>query len=347
MAHQQKQPLSGSAAQIVLGLSAVVVSVDQGDPKVFIVRGAEHALAANITSPHEDGDALPFGPFDPQQHATIEAGLRAWVAEQTPIRPGYVEQLYTFGNRGRYAGQRDEAQRVISVGYLALTWQDELERARMKQTDNSAFWADWYDYFPWEDWRQGRPKLISSVIETGLKRWVAEGASREEKAHRRARADLCFGLNEAGWDEEKVLERYELLYEARLVYESVRDKKLKVDYVLVPGRSMLYDHRRILATAMGRLRGKLKYRPVVFEMMPPEFTLLHLQKTVEAVAGHPLHKQNFRRLVEGSGMVEEVTGKKSSAAGGRPAALFRFRRDVSHERPAPGVNLAPAGSAAG
>ena len=55
---------------------------------------------------------------------------------------------------------------------------------------------------------------------------------------------------------------------------------------------------------MGRLRGKLKYRPVVFELMPPEFTLLELQKTVEAISGTLLHKQNFRRLVEQGGLVE-------------------------------------------
>lgn len=323
---------------VTIGLSAVIVSVQQGEPKVFIVRGAEHALAASANPAREDVDALPFGPFDPERHETIEIGLRSWVAEQTPLVPGYVEQLYTFGNRGRYAGQTDDSRRVISVGYLALTYQPESRMA----AEGDVFWGDWYDYFPWEDWRQGRPKLISSVIEAGLKRWVGEGADRDEKAHRRARADVCFGLDGVAWDEEKVLERYELLYEARLVYESVRDKGLKVDYVLVPGRSMLYDHRRILATAMSRLRGKVKYRPVVFELVPAEFTLLQLQKTVEAIGGHPIHKQNFRRLVEGSGMVEEVAGKKSVAAGGRPAALFRFRKEVVYERPAPGVKLSSA-----
>lgn len=321
---------------ILIGLSAVIVSVQSQEPKVFIVRGAEHALSAGVHPTNEEGDALPFGPFEPDKHATLELGLRSWVTSQTPLNPGYVEQLYTFGNRGRYAGQAAESSRVVSIGYLALTQPEQT-----KITDK-VFWGDWYSYFPWEDWREGRPKIISDVIELGLKRWVASAESKDEKANRRMRADLCFGLDDIPWDEEKVLERYELLYEARLVYESIRDKGIKVDYVLVPGRSMLYDHRRILATAMGRLRGKLKYRPVVFELVPPEFTLLHLQKTVEAIVGHTLHKQNFRRLVEGSGMVEEIAGKKSAEAGGRPAALFRFRRDVVFERPAPGVKLSPA-----
>ena len=106
--------------------------------------------------------------------------------------------------------------------------------------------------------------------------------------------------------------------------------------------AMASDHRRILATAIGRLRGKIKYRPVVFELMPPAFTLLQLQRTVEALAGVRLHKQNFRRLVEQQGLVEE-TGAMSAATGGRPARLVRFRREVLLERPAPGLRLRPDG----
>jgi hypothetical protein len=101
---------------------------------------------------------------------------------------------------------------------------------------------------------------------------------------------------------------------------------------------MMFDHRRILATAIARLRGKMKYRPVVFELMAPSFTLLELQRTVEAISGIRLHKQNFRRLVEGQGLVEG-TGKLSPTSRGRPAELFRFRREVVRERPTPGVRV--------
>jgi len=101
---------------------------------------------------------------------------------------------------------------------------------------------------------------------------------------------------------------------------------------------MALDHRRILATALGRLRGKLKYRPVVFELLPASFTLLQLQRIVEALAGMRLHKQNLRRLVERAGLVEG-TGRLDSQTGGRPAELFRFRREVLRERPAHGVGL--------
>src|SRR4029453_4858685 len=98
------------------------------------------------------------------------------------------------------------------------------------------------------------------------------------------------------------------------------------------------DHRRILASALGRLRGKLKYRPVVFELLPAAFTLLELQQTVEALAGRELHKQNFRRLVETAGLVERTTRVRRET-GGRPVGRSRFRRDVLRERPGPGMGV--------
>jgi hypothetical protein len=112
------------------------------------------------------------------------------------------------------------------------------------------------------------------------------------------------------------------------------------------GRAMHTDNRRILATAIGRLRGKAKYRPVIFELLPETFTLLALQQAVEAIAGVHLHKQNFRRLVLNGGLVE-TTGRQARQDKGRPAALFRFRREVLRERTATGVGipiLRPPGS---
>ncbi len=101
---------------------------------------------------------------------------------------------------------------------------------------------------------------------------------------------------------------------------------------------MQHDHRRILATGIARLRAKIKYRPVVFELMPPSFTLLQLQRTVEALAGRLLHKQNFRRLIDQQDLVEE-TGRVTTETGGRPAKLFRFRGEVLAERRVAGTKL--------
>ncbi len=77
---------------------------------------------------------------------------------------------------------------------------------------------------------------------------------------------------------------------------------------------------------------------MVFELLPDHFTLLRHQNVVESLSGVTLHKQNFRRLVLNTGLVED-TGAMESRTRGRPAALFRFRREVLRERPAPGVSL--------
>ncbi|HCI75611.1 MAG TPA: hypothetical protein DHV27_05030 [Psychrobacter sp.] len=90
---------------------------------------------------------------------------------------------------------------------------------------------------------------------------------------------------------------------------------------------MYYDHRRVIATAISRLRAKIEYRPLIFGLMPDVFTLSQLQQSVEALSGVRLHKQNFRRLLDSQKLVME-TGQSSSAQRGRPAKLYCFRHDI-------------------
>jgi hypothetical protein len=198
-------------------------------------------------------------------------------------------------------------------------------------------WRPWSRFFPWEDWREGRPAALEPIAD-GLRRWSERGADAPQRL---ARARLAFALDGAPWNEERVLERYELLYEAGLVQEAARDRgepPLADGLAATLGEPMLSDHRRILATAVSRLRGKIKYRPVIFELMPEAFTLSALQRAVEAVAGVPLHKQNFRRALERAGLVEGL-GRIDADTGGRPAELFRFRRELLSARPVSGLSL--------
>lgn len=321
-----------NSARVVIGLSAVIVAVDEDGPWVLVTRD-DGALAG-----------LPFGPFDPAGDRTLELSLRGWVRQQTSFEIGYAEQLYTFGDRGREMPLDGAGgpERLISISYLALTPQ----RATLDRAN--ARWRSWYDFFPWEDWRGGRPAVIDRLIAPKLQQWAKAG--HDSAGQRGARVRLAFGLDGAVWNEERALERYELLYEAGLVPEAARDRarfsgqeqpQLAETHEL--GAPMLSDHRRILATAIGRLRAKIKYRPVIFELAPELFTLLHLQRLVEAISGLDLHKQNFRRLLERTGLVEGA-GVFDASAGGRPAELFRCRRDALVERPVGGVHVpAPRG----
>ena len=325
--------------QIVIGLNAVILAVTDEEPRILTVPRGDHSPAlppeegAALESP-ELIDALPFGPLDPALDRTLELALRGWVRDQTGIEVGYVEQLYTFGDRNRDPREREGGPRVLSIGYLTLGREGEAAAG------SQAVWRAWYDYFPWEDWRGGRPAILERSIEPALSSWAAATTDARLRQLRRERVDISFGLGGAPWDAYRALDRYELLYEAGLVREAKRDRGLPLDGEKNRrlGRPMCFDHRRILATALTRLRGKIKYRPVVFELLPSAFTLLQLQRVVEALAGQRLHKQNFRRLVEKGGLVEG-TGELSSDTGGRPAELFRFRRDVLRERPTPGVGL--------
>jgi hypothetical protein len=313
---------------IVVGLNAVIVAVTGEEPRVLSV---ERAAGGRLAP--EPG--LPFGPLDPAGHRTLELGLRAWVSEQTGLELGYAEQLYTFADRNRDPSERAGGPRMVSIAYLALVREGRVAGA------GHARWRGIYEFLPWEDGRAGRPQLLEKVVAPALARWVREGEGETRRA-RRERADITFGLRGAPFDSVRVLERYELLYEAGLVHESARDAgrasaaTSRVSDTL--GVPMALDHRRLIATALGRLRGKLKYRPVVFELLPTTFTLLRLQRVVEALSGVRLHKQNFRRLVEQGGLVEG-TGVLEAGPVGRPAELFRFRREVLRERRAPGVGV--------
>ncbi|WP_233233808.1 hypothetical protein [Bordetella sp. LUAb4] len=296
-------------------LVAVLAAVTDGQPRVLTT---------------EDARALPAGPFEPN-HRSLQAGLRAWVETQTHHPLGYVEQLYTFADRDR--ADLGNTQ-VISVSYLGLTREPEETGVA------SVGWQSWYRYFPWEDRRQGPDVLMAQAIEPRLAAWVALADDAAMRQRRADRAAISFGLHGGAWNEDMVLQRYELLFEVGLVPEAqgVAGLPPLPPIAPLPGTAMRHDHRRILATGIARLRAKIKYRPVVFELMPAEFTLLQLQQAVEALAGRGLHKQNFRRLIEQQELVEE-TGGMASGGAGRPAKLFRFRRDVLLERAISGSKL--------
>ena len=314
---------AGATSDVVIELSAAIVAVADEAPQILLVRAPSEAGGLSM--------GLPCGPFDPNGHRTFEEGLRSWVSEQTDLHLGYVEQLYTFGDRFRDPSERAGGPRPVSVGYVALVRQIEIKNAA------EAVWADWYRYFPWEDWREGPPAVLDGLISPQLNQWINAADTKLDKQRRRERVNLAFGFGGTAWDNERVLDRYELLYEAGVVIEATLDRG-KPSGEARTGAALTKDHRRILATAMGRLRAKIKYRPVIFELMAPTFTLFQLQRAVEALSGGRLHKQNFRRLVAHEGLVE-ATGHISPQTGGRPAELFRFRREVVHERAAPGVRV--------
>lgn len=310
---ETKKSRPSGTSDIKADLIAVVVAVGDNEPYVLTI-GLK--------------DSLPSGPFE-LDHRSLQSGLRKWVEEQTGHALGYIEQLYTFADRDRIGSEQQ--QRVISISYLALTRKEQAASA------SNCGWQSWYEYFPWEDHRAGTPRLIADLLRPRLIEWAGRAHEAAIRRERQWRAAIAFGFEGRPWDEELALQRYELLYEAGLVEEIARQGDSN-DIASALGRSMIADHRRILATAIARLRSKIKYRPVVFELMPPTFTLLQLQRAVEALAGRLINKPNFRRLIEQQELVEE-TGETSLETGGRPAKLFRFRHAVLDAAAGAGTRL--------
>jgi hypothetical protein len=321
-----------AAEPIAVGLSAAMVAVRGHEPMVAIVPAGR---------PERPGDgALPCGLFSPRQHGGIEAGVRFWVQQQTGIELGAARQICTLGARfAKNGGAETPELPVVAVCYLALIGPQQLGDGNGGGV--GAAWQSWYAYFPWEDWRRDKPACLTQDLEPRLMAWArmtpahCEVGAPRDALDRSQRVRIAFGLDGVAWDEEKVLERYELLAEAGLVGEAASGLDARWPRLW---HSTFGDHARVLASAIGEVRRSVKCRPAIFELMPDVFTLFELQKTAEAILGPHLHKQNFRRLVEGGGLVEP-TGEYRFRTGGRPAQLYRFRPDVLLERLAPGVRI--------
>src|SRR5438309_3139476 len=144
---------------IEIGLTAASVAIEGNEPLILTASGSGGDRVAG----------LPFGPFDAVSHRTFEIGLRAWVEEQAGLRLGYVEQLYTFGDRGRHTQAGDTDAHVASIGYLALT-----RAANNASRAPGATFEPWYRFFPWEDWRASRPEIIERDIFPELAKWAQQ-----------------------------------------------------------------------------------------------------------------------------------------------------------------------------
>src|ERR1700704_2768769 len=94
--------VASSPRSLSIGLGAVIVAASEHEPRVLTVR---HGAAV---------EALPAGPLE-AEHRTLEIGLRTWVERQTSQRLGYVEQLYTFGDRDRVSGGESPALPALVV----------------------------------------------------------------------------------------------------------------------------------------------------------------------------------------------------------------------------------------
>jgi 8-oxo-dGTP diphosphatase len=87
--------------------------------------------------------------------------------------------------------------------------------------------------------------------------------------------------------------------------------------------ALAFDHDKIITTALTRLKGKVRYQPIGFELLPTRFTLSQLQRLYEIVLERPLDKRNFRKKILGMGLLVETNEIQKDVAH-RAARLYRF-----------------------
>jgi hypothetical protein len=278
--------------------------------------GNECALHALLVvrgkDPFAGLDAWPGGFMEwMEDDDSLQTAIRELREETGVAAPEFVEALASYSRNGRdprqFAGYRDDktgewiarGARVTTNAYLMLVRRAEGDEPAHADDASDARWVDVYSHLPWEDVREGR--TAAHHAEEVLDVWAAEGPP--ERVRRVADA---FGRDE--WNEERTADRFALLMESGLVPEARRDlwgRSEPRDEDARFGREMAFDHRHILADALGRLRGKIKYLPAaLMALTGPELTLDELQAACEAIAGRPLHRANFRRAVAQQGTGE-------------------------------------------
>ena len=308
----------------------------------------------------DQGKLLPNGPLMPL-HRSLQAGVRQWVEEQTQQPLGYLEQLYTFVDTNR---RNVDGHALVYVSYLGLVQEAQMQELPSQALWRD--WYDYFPWENHLEGRPSiiMDFIVPALLEWandakdvvvqqrrrqriglcwGLSEAFLAGNDFGNCENKDAGIDKAIDNNQDNreWVAEHVLLRYEMLYEAGLIPEaptyppsysahariSAQTRSLPENWSQLIGAPMYYDHRRVIATAISRLRAKIEYRPLIFGLMPDVFTLSQLQQSVEALSGVRLHKQNFRRLLDSQNLVME-TGESSSAQRGRPAKLYRFRHDI-------------------
>jgi hypothetical protein len=312
---------------------AVALALDPG-PGEWALRAL---LVERGREPYAGLDAWPGGFMEWDQDAgTREAAIRELREETGVAAPDWVEELASYSRNGRdprqFAGTRDpqsgawiaRGARVTTAAYLMLV-RDPHGASSPTGGDDAAgaHWAGVYAYLPWEDLRDEQRRRSAAATRDAVAAWAGEDAQRQARVR-----DL---FDFAEWNEERVAERWALVMEAGLVPEARRDRwgqaQARPEEARF-GREMAFDHREILADALGRIRGKIKYTPAALSALTgPEATLDELQAACEAIAGRPLHRSNFRRAVAPAGRGEPRA----------PRIVARTGRRRPRETPGPGV----------
>lgn len=211
----------------------------------------------------------------------LDTAVQRELKEETGVDGVYAEQLYTWS-----AVDRDPRMRIVSVSYLALVDQEKLPPL---QAGDDAEDVRWFTV---------RDQIVDSHDELD-----GEIMRRTEKI----KLELLSGTVTVSAIVEKVTE--------------TDQANTKTTTTIIERKGIAFDHAEIILYSLERLRGKVNYTNIAFNLVGEEFTLPDLQQVYEVILGRELNKVQFRRHVED--MVVD-TGKEIKTGAYRPSKLYRY-----------------------
>lgn len=203
---------------------------------------------------------------------------------ETNVDNVYMEQLYTWGDVGR-----DPRTRVISCSYMALSDSVKLNIVAGDDADD----AKWFN-------------IRCSITQ--------ENKTITEKGYI---LEKLYSINL--WSDQN-----EALSATVKVVETVEGRVIKTSREVVESNGIAFDHAKMIEYGIERLKNKIEYTDIAFNLMPELFTLSELQQVYEVILGRELLAAAFRRKI--ADMVIE-TNQFTKDAGHRPSKLYRFNHN--------------------
>jgi hypothetical protein len=323
-------PAIGVAADVV---ACRIAAAEPARLELLLVRRTEEPFAGL--------EALPGGFLAWNEDDDLRATALRTLRQKGGVGvPRVLEALATYSANGRDPRQfcaPGKGARIVSEGYLALLGQDDAPTVA-----DGARWVAVEELLPWEERRTADGRAAAERLLRELRRRVNAAGTSTARSVQLGAIDTLFGAAE--WNEERAGERFALLREHGLVTEAARNGWGELPAAAPEaGYPLAFDHRQMVADALGRLRGKQKYLPLVLAaLVPDSFPLRHLVATLEAVGGRTLHAANFRRIVTQTKdftLLEALKQREATGRRGPQATLFRFEPGALGGRLDPSIRL--------
>lgn len=232
--------------------------------------------------PYKDCWALPGGFMDIDE--SLEQAVQRELAEETGITNIYAEQLYTWSDVAR-----DPRMRILSASYMALTPKDKLQ---LKAGDDARD-AGWF----------------TVKTESLLKEY------KETKEMLEETEEILLTLTNT----QKDVQAKATLRVRKQAYGTKTSETIEMVEDAV--NTIAFDHAKIILYSLYRLRNKVEYTNIAFNLMPEKFTLPRLQAVYEMILGKSLFKAQFRRHIADKVI---ATGEEVKEGAHRPSQLYRY-----------------------